>query len=169
MREQLESKTKELQEYKKLHKIVVRGVDAPDMTMEEMSAVGSAWLFSREFRTQNCFKYFFCLLWVNMTCNYLTRLLYIQLHFLDAQHTDLIMYDSDNPRRTKNRQTFANHSVWNFYEWHKRILFKTKFSEDFEYNVSPGNSHEDGSRGWSFLIWLRYSSSNCQSSSSKTL
>ncbi|GAV08827.1 hypothetical protein RvY_18463 [Ramazzottius varieornatus] len=42
MREQLESKTKELQEYKKLHKIVVRGVDAPDMTIEEMSAVGSA-------------------------------------------------------------------------------------------------------------------------------
>lgn len=36
MREQLESKSRELLEYKKVHKIVVRGVDAPDMALEEL-------------------------------------------------------------------------------------------------------------------------------------
>ncbi|XP_055342947.1 prefoldin subunit 2-like [Paramacrobiotus metropolitanus] len=38
MREQLEIKSKEIQEYKKVHKIVVRGVDAPDMPLDELVA-----------------------------------------------------------------------------------------------------------------------------------
>ncbi|OWA52833.1 putative Prefoldin subunit 2 [Hypsibius exemplaris] len=38
LREQLDTKTKELLEYKKTHRIVVRGVDAPDMPYDELVA-----------------------------------------------------------------------------------------------------------------------------------